>query len=137
MTQFDLIMKTLNNKINNAVENTCNRLLGALQQIIDEEFYDVFDPDFYVRTYQFWSSAVTEMIHQNYGEIFMDETKMNYNSYWTGKRQLLEASIGSHGGLVTNETKKHRFWDVFIHYCENNVYKIFREELIKTSIPLK
>ena len=35
-----------------AVENACNRLLGSLQQIIDEEFYDVFDPEYYHSTYQ-------------------------------------------------------------------------------------
>ena len=31
-----------------AVENACNRLLGALQQIIDDEFYDTFTPSFYI-----------------------------------------------------------------------------------------
>lgn len=137
MGNFNSIEKILNKKINIAVENTCNRLLGHLQQIIDEEFYDVFEPYYYRRTYQFWESAVTDMVKQNYGRIFMDESLMNYNSYWTGKRQLLEASVGSHGGWVTDETKKHRFWDVFINFCKENMEVIFKEELIKCGVPVK
>lgn len=46
-------LKMINVVCGKAVENACNRLLGSLQQIIDEEFYDVFDPEYYHRTYQF------------------------------------------------------------------------------------
>ena len=45
-------LKMINVVCGKAVENACNRLLGRLQQIIDEEFYDVFDPEYYHRTYQ-------------------------------------------------------------------------------------
>ena len=88
-----------------AVENACNRLLGTLQQLIDAEFYDVFTPDFYNRTYQFWESATSEMLNQTCGKIFMDKSKMDYSNYWTAERQLLAANIGSHGGITTDETK--------------------------------
>ena len=42
---------------------------------------------------------------------------MNYNNFWTGEKQLLHASRGSHGGFVTDETRQHRFWEVFIDFC--------------------
>ena len=120
-----------------AVENACNRLLGALQQIIDDEFYDTFTTSFYIRSYQFWKSATTKMLNQNLGSVYMDETAMNYNSFWTGEKQLLAASIGSHGGWVTDETKEHRFWEVFQKYCQENAIKILKEELRKVGLSIK
>lgn len=120
-----------------AMENACNRLLGALQKIIIDEFYEIFEPDFYIRSYQFWKSATTDMLNKNIGVIFMDDTAMNYNSYWTGKKQLLAASIGSHGGWVTDETKEHRFWEVFEKYCAENAIQILEEELSNVGLKVK
>lgn len=134
---YSALVSAMNKNINIAVENACNRLLGALQEIIDKEFYDVFEPDYYNRTYQFWQSATTRMLSQNCGEIFMDKSVMNYNSFWNGEKQLQAASIGSHGGLVTDETKEHRFWEVFEEYCEQNAINILKEELRKQHINLK
>lgn len=120
-----------------AVKNACNRLLGTLQQLIDTEFYDVFIPDFYIRTYQFWESATTEMLSQTCGQVFMDKSKMNYNSYWSAERQLLAANIGSHGGIITDETKEHKFWEAFIDFCEKYAVDILKEELIKQGLKIK
>lgn len=127
----------INAACNKSVENACNRLLGSLQQIIDEEFYDVFTPDFYRRTYQFWESAITKMMNQTCGQVFMDKSKMNYNSFWTGERQLFAANIGSHGGIITDETKEHRFWDTFIVFCEDHALDILKEELKKQGLKIK
>lgn len=120
-----------------AIENACNRLLGSLQQIIDDEFYNVFEPHFYHRTYSFWKSASTKMLNDNLGTVFMDKTAMNYNSYWTGEKQLLAASIGSHGGWITDVTKEHKFWEVFEKYCKENAIPILKEELIKVGLKVK
>lgn len=120
-----------------AVENACNRLLGSLQEIIDTEFYDVFEPTFYKRSMQFWRSATTKMLSQNCGQIFMDEYKMDYNDFWTGEKQIRAAAIGSHGGWVTDETKEHRFWETFITFCEEHAIDILKEELRKQHINVK
>ena len=61
-----------------AVESACNRLLGTLQELIDTEYYDQFEPDRYIRSYDFWRSASTRMLNATCGEIFMDSPKMNY-----------------------------------------------------------
>ena len=124
----------LNSRINIAVEKACNRLLGTLQQFIDSEFYDVFTPDFYHRTYQFWRSATVKMLNANCGEIFMDKSKMSYNAFWSAEKQLYAANIGSHGGIITDETREHRFWDAFIEFCEQNAIKILKEELKKCGL---
>lgn len=134
---FSDLGKALNKSMNTAVENSCNRLLGTLQEIIDSEYYDVFVPDRYIRTNQFWRSAVTKMFRQNCGVVFMDKTAMNYNNFWTGEKQLLHASKGSHGGWVTDETRQHRFWEVFIDFCQNNALNILKEELKKQGVPVK
>lgn len=127
----------LKSACNKAVKNACSRLLGTLQELIDTEFYDVFEPDYYKRSYQFWESATTKMLNATCGQIFMDKDKMNYNSFWTGEKQLQAANIGSHGGWVTDETKEHRFWDAFIEYCNENAIDILREELDKIGIKTK
>lgn len=130
------LKKQVDAACNRAVKNACNRLLGSLQQIIDKEFYDVFEPDFYHRTYQFWRSATTKMLNQTCGQVFMDKNEMNYNSFWTGEKQLHHANIGSHGGWITDTTKEHRFWDVFIDFCQNNAINILKEELKKQGLKI-
>ncbi len=140
MTQvktYSALVKVLNSRVSVAVENACNRLLGTLQEIIDTEYYDVFEPNFYERTYQFWHSATTKMLNQTCGQVFMDASKMNYNSFWTGERQLQHAVVGSHGGWSSNETRAHRFWDEFIKYCDENALKILKEELKKQGLNTK
>lgn len=127
----------LNSRISIAVEKACDRLLGTLQQLIDTEFYDVFTPEYYHRTDQFWKSATTKMLNANCGEIFMDKSRMNYNDFWTAERQVFAANIGSHGGIITDETKEHRFWDAFIDFCQENAINILIEELCKCGIPIK
>lgn len=134
---YPTLISAINKNIHIAVKNTCNRLLGNLQEIIDTEFYDVFEPDYYKRTYQFWKSATTKMLNQACGQVFMDKSVMNYNNFWTGEKQLYAANIGSHGGWITDETKEHRFWDTFIEFCENNVINILKEELRKQGLPIQ
>lgn len=130
-------LKKINVVCGKAIENACNRLLGSLQQIIDEEFYDVFEPDYYHRTYQFWRSATTKMLTKTCGQVFMDKSAMKYNSFWTGEKQLLAANIGSHGGIITDETKEHRFWEVFIDFCKENCINILKEELRKQGLNIQ
>lgn len=131
------LFKALNKNIDIAVENTCNRLLGSLQQIIETEFYDTFEPDYYSRTFSFWRSAISKMVGKARGQVFMDESKMDYNEFWTGEKQIYAASIGSHGGIVTDETKEHKFWEVFEEFCEFHAIDLLKEELRKQGLNVK
>ena len=132
---YSALVSGMNKNINIAVENACNRLLGTLQQLIDTEYYDQFEPDYYIRSYQFWRSATTKMLIQNCGEIFMDEDAMNYGTYWDGELQLQFASRGYHG--TTAIQTEGRFWQTFLDFCEQNAVKILKEELIKQGINVK
>lgn len=119
-----------------AVENACNRLLGTLQQIIDEEYYDVYEPDIYNRTYAFWHSAMTEMLDYSCGRIFMNPDSMDYKEGWSGEAQIRTAAEGLHGGLDVG-TNDHRYWDKFLEYCNENAVDILRQELQKQGIVAK
>lgn len=127
--------KYLESACEKAVQNACNRLLGTLQALIDSEYYDQFEPDYYQRTYQFWESATTEMLTKNCGQIFMNESAMNYGAYWNGQKQLEYAAQGYHGGTYIQTPG--RFWDSFIEFCENNAVNILKEELQKQGLKIR
>lgn len=118
-----------------AVQNTCNRLLGVLQEMIETEYYDQFEPDVYKRTYQFWESATAEMITKTCGRIFMNKDAMNYGNYWSGKKQLFYANQGYHGGKDIKT--EGMFWKSFVEYCNANAEDILREELKLQGINAK
>lgn len=127
----------LESACNKAVENACNRLLGTLQQLIDSEYYDVYDPVWYNRTYQFWESATTKMLSNTCGQIFMNPNAMHYGSGWSGEEQIQAANLGIHGGMFTDATLQHRYWDKFIEYCDENAVQILKEELKKQGLSTK
>lgn len=134
---FEDFEDEINELCGKAVRNACNRLLGILQQKIQTEFYDAFEPQYYKRTYQFWEAAVTRMFEQTCGYVLMDESLMDYGEYWTGARQLDEANKGSHGGYTTETSAQHKFWDSFIDFCDESAEKIIVQELKKQGIPLQ
>jgi hypothetical protein len=124
-----------------AVENACNRLLEVLQDLIMSEYYDAYDSETYSRSYQFYRSAMTEMLSKTTGIIFMNPDAMDYpfsgrGWSWDGATQIFEANQGSHGGWSTDESRKHRYWDEFEEYCDKNAIRILKEELVKQGIKL-
>ena len=124
-----------------AIKVTCERLLGTLQELIMSEFYDAYDNETYTRTFQFYQSAVTEMLTETSGMIFMNADMMNYpfsgrGWSWDGQTQLEAANQGVHGGWSTPESESHHFWDAFEKWCDENAIKILKEELVKQGIVL-
>ena len=125
-----------------AVENACNRLLGTLQELIMSEYYDesVYQPTGqYKRTFQFYKSAMTEMLSKTCGQIFMNTDTMDYpfsgrGWSWDGATQIYEANQGIHGGWSTSESRQHRYWNEFEEYCDKHAIKILQEELKKQGI---
>lgn len=113
-----LLTKKINEAIGRAIKKTLDRLLGQLQIFIDDEYYNKYDPDAYKRTYQFWESAVSEMLTTTCGQLFMDAGKMNYKTGWSGEDQISMANEGVHGGVYTTESLSGHYWDSFIEYYE-------------------
>lgn len=134
--QFEKMIEPL---ITKAIKITCETLLKELQALIMSEYYDVYDNETYKRTMSFYDSAVTEMLSDTVGMIFMNPDKMNYpfsgrGWSWTGEQQIEEANKGIHGGWSTDESLQHHYWDSFEEYCDKNAIKILRGELAKIGI---
>ena len=128
------IQKTLEPLVSKAVENACNRLLDTLQELIETEYYNQYEPKQYQRTYQFYRSATTKMLSKNCGQIFMNEDAMDYGQFWSGELQLLYASQGYHGSEYIQTDGA--FWNSFIDYCDDNAINILIEELGKQGLKI-
>ncbi len=112
-----------------AIESACNRLLGTLQQYILTEYYDDFTPEYYRRKYQFFESAMTQMLNNTTGKVFMNPNAMNYGDYWDGETQINMAARGYHGSAYIKTEGK--YWDSFMKFCEQNAVKILKEEIVQ------
>lgn len=124
-----------------AVKNTCEELLKVLQYLIDTEFYDAYDNETYSRTRQFFDSAMTEMLSNTVGMIFMNPDKMDYpfsgrGWAWDGMTQIIEGNKGIHGGWSTTESLQHHYWTEFEEYCDKNAIKILKQQLKAQGLTL-
>lgn len=115
-----------------AIYNAASRLLSILQEYIEEEYYDLYEPLFYERTFQFYDSAVANMLSSNSAEILMDDTLMSYTPLWSGEEQIRMANMGFHGRSDIY-TPGH-YWDVFEEFCNEHAIRILKEELIKQGL---
>lgn len=137
-----------------AVENAAKRLQEKLVEIIDNDYYDQYDPIYYKpRTFAFLKSAVSKMLNSKTASIGIDDEYFNYeyparymmfengggtdrnvSGHWTGEDQVNMAASGYHG--TYNIRTEGRFWESFIDYCNSNAVSILREELIKAGLTL-
>ena len=141
------LFKALNKNINIAVENSANILLKKLQEYINEDYYNLYEPLFYSRTMEFYKSAVANMIEKSTATIGIDELYMSYqypakynsfdstSGHWTGEDQVYMADAGFHGNV--NIYRDGHFWKDFEQYCEENSINILKSELRKQGIPVK
>lgn len=147
--QFKKMIEPL---ITKAVENAAKRLQKKLVEIIDTEYYQQYDPEYYIpRSYEFLKSAVSKMIDSKTASIGIDDEYFNYEyparymmfengggtarnvaGHWTGEDQVNMAASGYHGSYYIRT--EGRFWESFIDYCNANAVLILREELAKVGI---
>lgn len=139
--------KYIQKAVNKAVNNASDRLLGTLQQYIDSDYYDLFEPEYYKRTNAFYNAAVSKVLDNNTAEIGLDDLYMSYQypanyklqdgsiGHWTGKDQAYMADAGFHGN--SSIYRDGHFWSDFQEFCENNAINILKEELKKQGIQVK
>lgn len=128
--------KYVENKCEEAVKISCNRLLGTLQELIISEYYNKYDPVQYKRSFDFYRSAMVETLSPICGKVFMNPSEMNYIN-WDGLTQIIKANDGVHGGWATEESLTGHYWDEFLKYCEKNAIRILKEELKKQGLIIK
>ena len=129
-----------------AVKETSNILVEKLKDLIQTRYYDLFDPNVYIRTEAFLRSAVANMIDSNTASIGIDEAFMDYQypanyrlqdstiGHWTGEDQANMAERGYHGTYYIH-TDGH-YWSEFVQWCDKNAISILRENLIKAGLTL-
>ena len=132
---------------NNAVENAAKILLKKLQEYINEDYYDLYQPIYYSRTMKFYESAVANMMGKSTATIGIDELYMSYQypekytyldgtaGHWTGEDQVHMADAGYHGN--SNIYRDGHFWKDFEKYTNENAIDILKTELRKQGLNVK
>lgn len=118
-----------------AIYNASGRLLSILQQYIEEDYYDLYEPRFYERTFQFYDAAVANMLSSNSAEILMDDTLMDYSGDWSGMKQIDMANKGFHGRK--DIYRDGHYWQDFEEFCNGHAIEILKEELIKQGLHIE
>ena len=155
---YEAVVKEINNRTQKAIELTAKQMQEKLKEIIQEEYYDQYDPILYrPRTYEFLNSAVAKILGKSSASIGIDDAYFEYEypskyisqsanenlsnvgqsyvGHWTGEDQVMMASHGYHGnvGIQTDG----RFWDEFISWADKNATILLKENLKKCGVPVK
>lgn len=125
----------MNKACSKAVEKAAQRITDQLQYFIWDDYYALYSPISYDRSFQFLESAISKMVSSNTAEIYMDADSMSYNDYWDGETQINMASAGFHG--TADIFRPGFFWKDFISWCDENAINILKEELAKQGINVK
>ena len=138
------LKKQVDAACNKAVENAAKILLEKLQEYIDEDYYNLYYPERYIRTKEFYRSAVANMIGKSTATIGIDELYMSYQypakyayldgtaGHWTGEDQVYMADAGYHGNF--NIYRDGHFWKDFEKYANENAIDILKTELRKQGL---
>lgn len=135
---------SMENACAKAVERTANIMVEKLKDFIQTRYYDMFDPEVYIRTEKFLNSAVAYMLGNTTASIGIDDAFMDYQypanyklrdgstGHWTGEDQAVMAEHGYHGTYYIRT--EGRYWSEFIAWCDENVINILEEELRKQGL---
>lgn len=114
-----------------ATEKVAMIVRDKLQEFIKEDFYNVYSPLFYSRTYSFLKSPKYNLLGNSTAEVFVDTDVMHYLGI-SGENVANLASYGFHGSI--DIFRPGFYWSDFIEYCNKNVPRLLKEELKKQGI---
>ncbi len=109
-----------------ALQTVAQHLAEKLQEYIRTEFYDMYKPEWYTRSYMFLKSPKFNLVDKNTAEVFIDLSVMHYLGI-SGYDVANLASYGFHGSA--DIFRPGFYWTDFIQYAEENVVPLFRKEL--------
>ena len=131
---YSSLIEALNNKVEIAIQNVSNEMVNQLRFYIIEDFYSLYDPDKYKRTYQLQDAPTYEMLSKNMAEIFIDTKNMSYKDT-TGDMATSLAALGFHGR--EDIFRPGFFWEDFVSWASENVPKMLKDELRKQGLNVK
>lgn len=114
-----------------AMRNTADILTRKLVDYIEEDFYNLYSPRVYERSYQFKDSPKFQMLSSTIAEIFVDTDSMNYEDA-TGDYVAKLAARGFHGNELI--FREGYYWEDFLKYCYENSRNIYMLELRKQGL---
>jgi len=126
--------KYLETSCEEAIKAVAKVVRDKLEEFINEDFYKLYSPLFYTRTYSFLKSPKYNMLSKNSAEIFVDTDVMHYLGI-SGEDVANLASYGFHGSI--DIFKPGFFWTDFITWCNQNVPILMKKELGKRGIQVK
>lgn len=117
-----------------AVKNVTIILVEKLKECVQEDFYGLYYPHLYRRTYQFLKSPAYNLIGNAKAEIFIDTDAMEYFDI-TGEEVAKLAMEGFHGS--EDIFRPGYYWKDFENWCNDSVLILLRNELIKQGLNIK
>jgi hypothetical protein len=128
--------KFIQSKITKALMASSRRITYQLRQIIDEQYYNDphFYPNIYKRTNQFLDSASYQLIGINISQIGINMDEMHYKNI-DSDDVVKYASKSMHGSPLF-QTNTKDFWTSFESWCDDNIVKILKEELINQGLKI-
>lgn len=130
---YSQIVKYLDEKTEIALQNVAARLTEKLEEFVKEDFYNMYSPKYYSRTYSLLKSRKYEMLGKNTAKVFIDTDAMHYLGI-SGEDVATLASYGFHGSV--DIFRPGYYWTDFVAYCDDNVIPMLKEELRKQNIPV-
>lgn len=131
---YSALFDVLNKKINLAIQNVANEMVNQLRAYIIEDFYCLYEPTEYVRSYQLQDAPTYEMLSKNMAKIFIDTETLSYKSA-TGDEVTNLAALGFHGRK--DIFRPGFFWKDFLKWADDNVPKMLKNELQKQGLTIK
>ena len=131
---YTALVNELNNRVSIAIENVAKEMVNQLRAYLIEDFYNMYDPQEYKRTYQLQDAPTYEMLSKNMAQIFIDMDSMRYRDA-TGREVTTLASLGFHGNL--NIFRPGFFWADFLNWADENVPRFLKEELKRQGLIVK
>lgn len=129
-SSIDKLQKEINKRIDQAVKDTSVQICNKLKEIIQDDYYNMYKPKFYERTYQFLNSAAMDIVSKGSAIVYMN----NNGSYKDATMQYVQeiAAEGCHGNM--NIQTSGRYWDTFLEYVSNNAENLLKQNLHKQGL---
>ena len=116
-----------------AIQKVAKIVRDKLEEYIQEDFYSLYSPLFYTRTFSFLKSPKYNMLNKSSAEVFVDTDVMHYLGI-SGEDVATLASYGFHGS--SDIFRPGFFWSDFISWADENIPFLLKLELIKQGIPV-
>lgn len=124
----------LDSTCNEAIEEVAKHVRNKLEEFIKDDFYNMYRPLFYTRTYMFLKSPKYNMLNKNTAEVFIDTDVMHYLGI-SGEDVANLASYGFHGSI--DIFRPGYYWTDFISWCDENIPALMKQAFKKRGLRVK